>query len=114
MWLIVILFALAAVVGLTMALRAFRGRLPPVPSAVAHGLLAASALALLVITVLAQGAAGLLAWALGLFLVAAIGGLILAFGFHARNRSLPQGFLAGHALLGAAGLLLLLAAVMRL
>lgn len=114
MWLIIILFAVAAVIGLTMAVAAFQGKFPPVPSAVLHGLLAASALVLLLIAVLAQGAAGPAAWALGLFVIAALGGSTLAFGFHARKKPLPKGLVAGHALLAVIGFLLLLAGALRL
>jgi len=114
MWLIIILFAVAAVIGLTMAMAALQGKFPPVPSAVLHGLLAASALVLLLIAVLSQGAAGPAAWALGLLLLAAVGGFGLAFGFHARKKPLPKGFVAGHALLAVIGFLLLLAGALRL
>jgi len=114
MWLIVLLFAIAAVVGLTMAIAAFQGKFPPVPSAVLHGVLAASALVLLLIAVLGHGASGPAVWALGFFLVAALGGFGLAFGFHARRQSLPKGMVAGHALLAVIGFLLLLGTALKL
>ena len=114
MWLIIVLFAIAAVIGLTMALAAFQGRFPPVPSAVLHGLLAATALVLLLIAVISQGAAGPAAWALGLFVIAALGGFTLAFGFHARKKPLPKGLVAGHALIAVIGFLLLLGAALKL
>lgn len=114
MWLIIILFALAALIGVTMAVAAFQGKFPPVPSAVLHGLLAASALVLLLIAVLSQGAAGPAAWALGLFVIAALGGFTLAFGFHARKKPLPKPFVAVHALVAVIGFLLLLAGALRL
>jgi hypothetical protein len=114
MWLIVVLFAIAAVIGLTMAIAAFQGKFPPVPSAVLHGLLAASALVLLLIAVLSQGFAGPAAWALGLFVIAALGGFTLAFGFHARKKPLPKGMVAGHALIAVIGFVLLLAGMLRL
>ena len=99
MWLIIGLFAVAAVIGLTMAIAAFQGKFPPVPSAVLHGLFGATALVLLLIAVLVQGAGGVALWALACFLVAAVGGFTLAFGFHARKKPLPPGFVAGHALI---------------
>lgn len=114
MWLIIVLFAVAAVIGLTMAIAAFQGRFPPVPSAVLHGLLAASALVLLLIAVISQGAHGPAAWALGLFLIAALGGFGLAFGFHARKKPLPKGMVAGHAVIAVIGFLLLLGAALKL
>jgi len=114
MWLIVILFAVAAVVGVTMAIAAFQGRFPPVAAAVLHGAFAGSALVLLLIAVLAQGLRGAALWALICFLIAALGGFTLAFAFHARRKPLPSGFVAGHASLAVVGLLLLLAAALRL
>ena len=114
MWLIIAIFAIAAVVGLTMAIAVFQGKLPPVPSAILHGVLAATALVLLLVAVFVKGAAGPALWALCFFLVAALGGFGLAFGFHARKRSLPKGLVAGHATLAVIGFLLLLAGALKL
>jgi hypothetical protein len=114
MWLIIGLFAVAVVVGLTMAIAAFQGKFPPVPSAILHGVFAATALVLLLIAVLVKGAGGAAVWALGCLLIAAVGGLTLAFGFHARKKPLPPGFVAGHALLAVVGFLLLLAGALKL
>lgn len=114
MWLIIVIFAVAAVIGLTMALAAFKGKFPPVPSAVLHGVFAATGLVLLLVAVFAKGAAGAALWALGFFLVAALGGFGLALGFHARKKPLPKGFVAGHALLAVIGFLLLLAGALQL
>ena len=113
MWLIIAIFAVAAVVGLTMAIAAFQGNFPPVPSAVLHGVLAATGLVLLIVAVV-QGAAGAEIYALGFFLVAALGGFGMAFGFHARKKPLPKGFVAGHAALAVIGFLLLLAGALKL
>jgi len=114
MWLIILIFAIAAVIGLTMAIAAFQGNFPPVPSAVLHGVLAATGLVLLLIAVFVQGATGAAAWALGFFLVAALGGFGMAFGFHARRKALPKGLVAGHAALAVIGFLLLLAGALKL
>ena len=114
MWLIVAIFAVAAAIGLTMAIAAFRGSFPPVPSAILHGVLAATGLVLLLVAVLVRGAAGAALWALGFFLVAALGGFAMALGFHARKRALPKGLVAGHALLAVIGFLLLLAGALKL
>jgi hypothetical protein len=114
MWLIVLIFAVAAVVGLTMALAAFKGQFPPVASAVIHGVFAASGLVLLLIAVVAHGVAGPARWALGFFLVAALGGFTLAFGFHARRKNLPVNFVVGHSAIAVIGFLLLLAGALHL
>jgi hypothetical protein len=112
-WLIVGVFALAAIVGLTMAIAVFRGKFPNVGSAVIHGILAALGLILVLILVI-KGARGPTLGALVLFLIAALGGFTLAFGFHARSKSLPPGFVVGHAVLAVIGFLLLLAAALGL
>ena len=114
MWLIIGLFAVAAVVGLTMAIAAFQGKFPPVPSAILHGVFAATALVLLLVAVLMKGVGGAALWALCCFLVAALGGFTLAFAFHARKKPLPPGLVAGHALIAVVGFLLLLAGALKL
>jgi hypothetical protein len=114
MWLIIAIFAVAAVVGLTLGVAAFRGHFPPVPSAILHGVLAATGLVLLLVAVFVKGAAGPALWALGFFLVAALGGFGLALGFHARKKALPKGLVAGHAILAVIGFLLLLGGALKL
>jgi hypothetical protein len=114
MWITILIFAVAAVIGLTMALAVFRGQFPRVASAVIHGLLAATGLVLLIIAVFGGGAAGAARWALGFLLLAALGGFTLALGFHARKKNLPGGFVVGHALIAVIGFLLLLAGALHL
>jgi len=114
MWITILIFAITAAVGLTMALAVFQGRLPPVGSAVVHGALAATGLVLLIVAVCVHRAAGAARWALGFFLVAALGGFILAFAYHARKKNLPTNFVVGHATLAVIGFLLLLAAALHL
>lgn len=114
MWLIIAIFAVAAIVGLTMAIAVMQGNFPPVPSAILHGVFAATGLVLLLVAVFVKGAAGPALWALGFFLVAALGGFGLALGFHARRKALPKGFVAGHAVLAVIGFLLLLAGTLKL
>jgi len=114
MWIAVLIFAIAAVVGLTMALAVFQGRLPPIASAVVHGALAATGLVLLIVAVCAHRATGAARWALGFFLVAALGGFILAFAYHARKKNLPTNLVVGHATLAVIGFLLLLAGALHL
>ena len=71
----IILFALAAVFGLTMAVLHFKGQTPPKNMhALLHGVFAASGLVVLLAAVLRTGAEGARGIALGLFLVAALGG----------------------------------------
>jgi hypothetical protein len=101
------LFALAAVAGLSMAVNHFRGRTPPAPAVAAlHGIFAASGLVTLLLAVLQAGATGGSRTALGLFLVAALGGFGL-LSFHLRGRKLPNALVAGHALLAVAAFAIL-------
>lgn len=107
-----ILFAVAAVGGIAMAALHFRGRTPPpVALAVLHGIFAASGLVALFLLMLKAGLSGTPAIALGLLLVAALGGFGL-LSFHIRGRALPNGLLIGHALLAVAGFVTLLAAAL--
>jgi hypothetical protein len=107
----IVLFAVAAVIGLYMAIGHFRGRTPPkLAVALLHGLFAASGLVVLLLGVMQAGMGGKPAIALGLFLVAALGGFTL-LSFHLRGRALPNGLVIGHALLAVLGFLTLLAAV---
>lgn len=106
----IILFAVAALGGATMAVLHFRGRVaPPAVLAVLHGLLAASGLVVLALAVLGAGTGGAPAIALGLFLLAALGGFAL-LSYHLRRRRLPSALVLGHGLLAVAGFLLLLSA----
>lgn len=105
-----LLFAIAAVAGLTMAVMHFRKITPPrAVLAVVHGLFAASGLVVLLLAVLKVGVQGAPAAALGLLVVAALGGFAL-LSFHLRGRALPSGMVVGHALLAVAGFVTLLAA----
>lgn len=106
-----ILFAIAALGGATMAVLHFRGRAaPPAVLAALHGILAAAGLAVLLLAVVRDGARGLPAIALLLFLLAALGGFWL-LGLHIRGRRHPPALIVGHGLLAVAGFLVLLAAI---
>lgn len=106
----ILLFAIAAVAGLIMAIMHFRKAMPPLPVlAVLHGGFAASGLIVLLLALIKVGMHGAPAIALGLLLVAALGGFGL-LSFHLRGRALPSGLVVGHALLAVAGFVTLLAA----
>jgi hypothetical protein len=105
-----ILFAIAAVAGLTMAVMHFRGFSPPKPVlAVLHGLFAASGLVILLLALIKTGFGGKTGIALGLLVVAALGGFGL-LGFHAKGQRLPSALVVVHALVAVAGFLTLLLA----
>jgi len=107
-------FALAAVLGLTMAVLHFKGRSPPPAGlAVVHGLFAASGLVILLVAVIQAHLGGAPLAALGLLILAALGGFGL-LSFHLRRRALSSGLLAGHALLAVAGFIVLLISALLL
>jgi ABC-type maltose transport system permease subunit len=101
----IVLFALAALGGIVMAVMRFRGReLMPLGLAILHGLLAAAGLVALIWAV----TEGLGAKAsLALFIVAALGGFVL-FSFQLRRKAIPIGVMVVHAVVAVAGFLLLL------
>lgn len=105
-----VLFAIAAVGGVTMAVIHFRGANPPIPLAVVHGLFAATALVVLIIGLLGAGTATLGWIALALFLVAALGGFYM-FATHVRGRRLPSPVVLVHGLAAAVAFVLLLALI---
>lgn len=90
-WLAAVLFAIAATVGVVMAGQRWRGvERPATGVALAHGGLAATALVLYIIAVATATAAPAAGWwAIGLFVVAALGGAVLFLGYHLRGRALP-------------------------
>ncbi len=107
----VLLIALAAVVGLYMAVQHFKGRTPPKPGvAILHGLLAVSGVIVLLLGVWEIGFGTAHTWALLLFGIAALGGLYLV-SHHMRQRPLPSGVIVIHGLVAAIAFLVLLTAV---
>lgn len=109
-----ILFAVAALAGATMAIMHFRGHTPPKPVLAAlHGVFAASGLVVLLIAVLQLGVETAAGLAFGVLLVAALGGFFL-LSFHLRGRALPSALIIGHALVAVIGFLALAAVVLGL
>jgi hypothetical protein len=107
-----ILFALGALGGLVMAMRAFKGEALPVPLAIGHGVLGASGLVLLIIGVLAGTGGGTARIALALLVVAALGGFYL-LSFHLRKQQHPKAVIVVHALVAVVGFLMLLMAILQ-
>ncbi|MBI5686338.1 MAG: hypothetical protein HZC54_14790 [Verrucomicrobia bacterium] len=73
----IVLFAIAAAVGATMAVLRLRNRSLPMPLVLTHGLVAATALVLLVVATVMSGGTTVQNIALGLFVIAALGGFAL-------------------------------------
>jgi hypothetical protein len=107
-----VLLALAAIGGLVMAVVRFRGAdRPPSAIAMAHGLLAAAALTLLIYAAVQAGlpATGLLA--LGILLLVALVGVALNLLYHDKLRPLPKSTIVIHGVVAVVGFVLLLLAV---
>lgn len=101
------LFAVAALFGVYMIVRVFKGALPPWPAAILHGLFAATGLLLLLYAAFASGAM-LVTVAAGLLLIAALGGFALIF--HLRKQAPPRALAGIHAFVAVSGFLCLAAA----
>lgn len=108
MMLSIILFGLAAVGGLVMALFRFSGHpTPPLGIAAIHGIAAALGLITLIIGVTSGSAAQGAALALGLFLLAALGGFTLLFQ-HLKRGKISIPILVVHAAVAVAAFVVLL------
>ncbi|GAA5073439.1 hypothetical protein [Lysobacter panacisoli] len=105
------IFAVAALGGLVLASSVLRGRLAPWAISLLHALLGATGLALLVVVVLQGEAAGRVTAALGLLVLAALGGFYLA-SIHLQKKVAPKGVVLIHAGVAVTGFLTLLSAVL--
>ena len=106
------LLSVTALGGLTMAvLRFARDANPPSWLAMVHGLLAGSALTLLLYAYFTAGLPALACWALLLFLAAAAGGAFLNLNYHWKLLPLPKSIVVVHAGVAVIGYGLLLVAV---
>ncbi|SFL34707.1 hypothetical protein SAMN05216302_10658 [Nitrosomonas aestuarii] len=103
----IVVFAIAAVGGVFMATKVFSGQLAPWPLSIVHALLGATGLIMLIMMVLEGGAAGAITAALGLLVVAALGGFYLA-SFHMKNVVAPKNIVIIHAGVAVVGFLTLL------
>jgi hypothetical protein len=102
------LLAIAALGGAMIAVLRLRGTpYPPLGLAIGHGLVAVSGLACLAYAVATTSLGGIAKIALGVLVLAALGGATMFFGFHMRNKPLPIAFVIGHGLIALAGFALL-------
>ena len=107
------LLTITALGGVVMAVvRLGRGVNPPSWLAMLHGLLAGSALTLLLYAYFTVGLPALAGWGLLLFVVAALGGVYLNLGYHAKAVLLPKPVVVVHAVIAVVGYVLLLMAVL--
>jgi hypothetical protein len=105
---------LAALGGLALAgIRLGGTPRPPTWMALGHGAVAATGLALLAYAAVTPGIPGLAQAALGVFVLAALGGATLFLGFHVRQRPLPIPLVLGHGLTAVAAYVCLLVSLYR-
>jgi hypothetical protein len=110
-----IVLALAALGGLTLAVIRLKGTpWPPTWMALGHGAVAATGVVLLAYAAASGGIPRLAQIALGIFVLAALGGGVLFFGFHLRGKALPVPFVIGHGAIAATAYVLLLVSVFEL
>lgn len=103
-----IILSLAALGGLTMvAIRLSGVPRPPTFLAAGHGLIAATGLALLIYAAADPGLPQLAQVALGLFVLAALGGITIFVRYHLKTLPLPIPFILGHGLLALIALAVL-------
>lgn len=107
-----IVFTIAAVGGLILAASVLRGRLAPWALSLVHAGLGAVGLILTVMAVLG-GAGGVVPIALGILVVAALGGFYLA-SVHLRGTPGPKAVVVIHALAAVTGVVLLAGAAFSL
>lgn len=105
------IFLLAAVGGLVMATQIFKDRKPAAAIAWLHGPLAAIGLLLVFWIWMQSGASQTVSIALGVLVVAALGGFFL-LSFHIRDKAHPKPVVVLHALLAVTGVITLVLAAL--
>jgi hypothetical protein len=103
-----VLLGLTAAGGVAMAIMRFNGaERPPSWLAMLHGLLAASALTLVLYAGFTVGIPGTVWIGLALLVTAALGGVVLNLMYHVKQLPLPKGGVIFHALLAVVGTVLI-------
>lgn len=107
----VVLFAIAALGGIVMAIMRVSGReLPPMGLAIVHGLFAAAGLVSLILALVGQGYSIATIIALLGFLGAALGGFYL-FSLHLKKQALPISYVVVHGAFAVISFIILLVGV---
>jgi hypothetical protein len=104
---IILVLAIAAVGGVFLASKVFSGQLAPWSVSIVHALLGATGLVMLIMLILEGSGEGRLTVALGLLVIAALGGFYLA-SIHAKGNVAPKNIVIIHAGAAVAGFLTLL------
>jgi hypothetical protein len=106
-----VLFAIAALGGVVIAVMRFRGKeLPPMGLALLHGLIAAAGLVALILVAVGGNVSTQAAIALVGFVIAALGGFLL-FSFHLRLHALPKPLVVIHGLVAVVSFMVLIFAI---
>lgn len=106
-----LILGIAALGGIVLATIRLTGTpRPPTWLAVGHGVVAISGLGTLIYAAATTGIPLLAQIALGVFVLAALGGATLFLGFHMNERPLPIPLVLGHGLLAITGVVLLFVA----
>lgn len=103
----IVVFAIAAVGGLILASSVLRNKFAPWALSLAHALLGAAGLIILIVMFVQGSGSSRLTAALALLVVAALGGFFLA-SFHLRKKIPAKGLVIGHAGIAVVGFLTLL------
>ena len=114
MQLAAVLFALAALGGLTLAgIRLSGAPRPPTWLALGHGAIAAAGLVALIYAAATQTLPTIALAALGCFVLAAVGGATIFLLFHLRERPLPIPLVLGHGAIAVTAFVLLLLGIFQ-
>lgn len=108
-----IIFAVAALGGLVLASSVLRGKMAPWAISILHALLGATGLVCLILVVLQGAAPARVTAALGILVLAALGGFYLA-SIHLRKQVAPKAVVFVHAGVAVTGFLTLLSAVLAI
>lgn len=110
----VVLFSITAMGGLLMAGMRLKGMpQPPAWLAMAHGLLAAAGLTLLIYAAISVGLPSMALLGTGIFVLAGIAGAAMNLSFHSKQLPLPVPMMIAHGVVAVSGLLILLLSLYR-
>lgn len=106
-----VLFAIAALLGITIATMHCKQKPVALPLALIHGLFAASGLVILILALSMETHPTLALVSLGLFVLAALGGFVL-FILHLKEKPMPCPLIGIHGVVAVAGFLVLLKVIL--
>ena len=106
-----IVFVIAALGGLVLAMNILKGKLAPWPLSLLHAGLGATGLILLLLVVFNGSADSRVTAALGILVIAALGGFYLA-SIHARKKVAPKAVVIVHAAVAAVGVVTLISTLL--